>query len=236
MHELLHKMSYLSFGFWTQLSGAKFQKSLLVLLTKFLNPEPSSIRNLRKSLCPRWIPSLNKRRVQQRFTYFGLLFLLIKNMYPAYIPAATSWHGLIDWTRQVGVHTKHCMRFVRGQSAYTVCWRIRGLSSNIVRRRALRLTAGSCQTQIKAWIWGSGVMAPRTFTSTLHGGEWPGSRTRRFTSWKTAPLYKHTHTHTHTHTIGNWVGHRARQDALAKAEISHWPESHYVSLTVQPIA
>jgi hypothetical protein len=57
---------------------------------------------------------LRKRCVQKRFAYFGLFFLLIKNIYPAHTPAATSRYGLIDWNRHVYVWTQNT---VRGQSA-----------------------------------------------------------------------------------------------------------------------
>jgi hypothetical protein len=69
-------------------------KVTLVILMKFLNPEPSSIFNSRRRFYPCWTPSLKKHCIQKCFTYFGLLFLLIKNIHPVHIPALTSLHDM----------------------------------------------------------------------------------------------------------------------------------------------
>ena len=88
---------------------------------------------------------LNKHCFHKCFAYFGRFFLLIKNIYPAHIPAATSWHGLIYWTRQVGVDTKHFMRSVLS------------LSADIVHRCGLGFTQNTVSTFIvsmatKVWF------------------------------------------------------------------------------------
>jgi len=87
--------------FWSIIS-----KSLSVILTKLLYPEPSSICSSRKRSYSCWTPSLNKPCVHKRFAYFGRLFLITNNMYLRYMPAVTSWHFLIGWTCQIGVDTK----------------------------------------------------------------------------------------------------------------------------------
>jgi hypothetical protein len=113
--------------FWSKIS-----KSPFVILTKFLNPEPSSTCNSRRRLCPYWTTSLNKRRVQKRFAYFGYSFL-IKNIYPAHISATASLHDMVWLTghAKLGVDTKQGMRSVRG------------LSMDIVRRSGLGFTCKS---------------------------------------------------------------------------------------------
>jgi hypothetical protein len=116
--ELLRENLYHSFVSWRQFSGAKSKSQFSPSRrNSWILNHPLCV-NSRRRLCRRLSPPLIKRHVHKRFAYFGRIFLLIKNIQPAHIQTATSLHdmALFDWTRPVGVDTKHCTQSVPGQS------------------------------------------------------------------------------------------------------------------------
>jgi hypothetical protein len=64
---------------------------------KFLNPEPSSICNLWRSLCTCWTPLLNIHCIQNHFAYFGCV-LFSSKIYSLHI-CQLPLHSMIwlDW-------------------------------------------------------------------------------------------------------------------------------------------
>jgi hypothetical protein len=67
-------------------------------------------------------------------------------------------------------------------------------------------------------------MDPRFLDSALVGGDWPASRSGRFTSGELAPC---------THWIGSWVGLRAGLDDTEKRP---YGDSNSDPTAVQPVA
>lgn len=108
--EFLRQIFYLSFGFWGQFSAAESQSHF----SSSPNPEPSSIFNSRRRMFPCWSTSLKKRRVDNRFAHFSRSFLLITNIHPAHIPAATS----LDWLDIPNGCWHNKLRTVSGNCTY----------------------------------------------------------------------------------------------------------------------
>ena len=65
-----------------------------VIIAYFLHSYYISLSIFFILLFPSLTPSLNKRHLYIRFTYFGRFFRLVKSMYPAHIPASPSLHNV----------------------------------------------------------------------------------------------------------------------------------------------
>ena len=87
--------------FWTRIS-----ETIFVILTKFLNPEPSSTLNRRRRLFPCWTLLLNKRRFQNFSHILAVSFFSLKYISRTHSSCNfTPRHGLTYRTGQVGVDT-----------------------------------------------------------------------------------------------------------------------------------
>ena len=130
--------------FWSKIS-----ESLFVILTKFLNPQPSCTFSSRRRCLPCWSPSLNKRRARKCFAYFESFFLLVKSTYPhPHIAAAASLNDMAWLTGQPSrcghkalsaICTRtvriHCLPKLYADSPHTLSAEtVRGISADTVRR------------------------------------------------------------------------------------------------------
>jgi hypothetical protein len=77
-----------------EISTVEVQKNIGNIKDQFQRQHKKVIASKKTGSSPRKPSWLNKSRIQKYFAYFGHFFLLIKNIYPPHIPAATSLHNM----------------------------------------------------------------------------------------------------------------------------------------------